>query len=79
MPTKDDYYYFSLTNILKKYPEVNFIKDELDSSQALDKSINSVAKIYPKSPFQVLDDLREMQTENRKNEQAEEDLRPGPD
>ena len=77
MPTKDDYYYYSLTNILKKYPEVDFINDELDSSEALDESINSVAEKYKIAKIHVLDDLRDMQIKNRKNEQAEDDLRPG--
>lgn len=79
MPTKEDYYDYSLTNILKKYPEVNFIRDELDSSPSLDESINHVAKKYRIAKIHVLDDLRDMQIENQKNEQAEDDLKPGPD
>ncbi len=79
MPTKEDYYYYSLTNILKKYPEVNFIKDELDSSPALDESITRVAEKYEIAKIHILDDLRDMQIENLKNDQAEDDLRPGPD
>lgn len=79
MSTKDDYYDLALVNILKANPSVDFIDDELDLKQALLDLIDNVANKYSRSRLTVLDDLRDMQIENRINEQEEIDLRPGPD
>ncbi len=79
MNTKDNFYYTALLKILDNNPSADFISDGVDLPPDIEASVLRVTDYYSKNLHNVRDELREMQIEKLKNEQEDEDLRPGPD
>ena len=79
MNTNENYYYTALSKILDNNPSADFISDGVDLPPDVEASVRRVADHYSKNLRNVLDELCDMQIEIRKNEQAEDNLKPGPD
>jgi len=79
MNTNENYYYTALSKILDNNPSADFISDGVDLPPDVEASVRRVADYYSKNLGNVLDDLRDMQIEQRRNDRDDDDLRPGPD